>query len=329
MFRGAELTRLLAGVVMLVVLYMLIVRAKDVSTWRWLTKTCNSPTAASAENSPKQPEKADSKAPPPVKPAEPTGPTDEDPDEAETAKEEYQALTDGTLALGPEEMEAYDRMVEWVKNQSFARLDGRAKTNLWYTDLHDSAKKYRGELVALDLDIRRARDIGKNRYGVDLHEIWGVTDESRGRFYVAVVLDYPKGMPTGWDIRARARFAGYFLKLQGYESADAKPGQAPDRAPLLIGRLEWEPPVELTEADNSDEWFWGTIALGVVLAILGGRFLIAKLFPRKKTAAPRLVSSETGEAIPLDVWLERPAPMEEEEGNNIDGENEYQKGRDD
>ncbi len=328
MFRGAELTRLLAGVVMLAVLYMLIVRAKDVSTWRWLAKACNSSVAASAENSPKQPEKPNSNSKvPPL--AEPTGPTDEDPDEAETAKEEYQALTDGSLALGPEEMEAYDRMVEWAKNQSFARLSDRAQKDLWYTDLHDSAKKYRGKLVTLDLDIRRARDVGKNRYGIDLHEVWGVTEESRGRFYVAVVLDYPKGMPTGWDIRARAKFAGYFLKLQGYESADAKPGQSPDRAPLLIGRLEWEPPVEQSEADGSDEWFWGSIALGIILAILGGRFLIAKLFRRKKTAAPRLVSSETGEAIPLDVWLERSPPPEDDGGNNNDGENEYLKGQHD
>ncbi len=40
-----------------------------------------------------------------------TGPTDEDPDQAETAREEFQAVTDGSLTLGPEEMEPYDRLV--------------------------------------------------------------------------------------------------------------------------------------------------------------------------------------------------------------------------
>ena len=47
----------------------------------------------------------------------------------------------------------YDRLVEWVKNQSFARLDQRARKDIWYSHLHDEAGKYRGQLVALDMEI--------------------------------------------------------------------------------------------------------------------------------------------------------------------------------
>ena len=49
-----------------------------------------------------------------------TGPTDQDTDEAETAREEFQAITDGTLTLGPEEMEAYYRLLSWADSQLFA-----------------------------------------------------------------------------------------------------------------------------------------------------------------------------------------------------------------
>ena len=167
------------------------------------------------------------------------GPTDENPDQAGTAAEEFHAVTDGTNALGPEEIDPYNRLISWVKNQSFVRLDHRAEHGLQYTDLYEQPAKHRGKLVALDLDVRRTRSVGKNQYGVQLYEVWATTQESGGRVYDLIVLDYPKGMSRRDDIRHSARFAGYFLKLKGYEPGDAGPGQRPEKAPLLIGRLEW------------------------------------------------------------------------------------------
>ena len=89
---------------------------------------------------------------------QPTGPTDEDEEEAEAAKEEFQVLSDGTLTLGPEEMVPYNRLVSWVKSQSFARLWARAKKNLAYTYLYDDPPRRRGDLVALDVEIRLVRE---------------------------------------------------------------------------------------------------------------------------------------------------------------------------
>ena len=127
------------------------------------------------------------------------------------------------------------------KNQSFARLDAARKKGVWYADLYGEADKYRGQLVALDLNVRLVNDLGSMHFGFPLHELWGATEESRGRLYDAIVLDYPAEMPDRGFVHEKVRFAGYFLKLQGYEPATAKPGQRPDRAPLLIGRLEWAP----------------------------------------------------------------------------------------
>ncbi len=222
---------------MLALLYALINWAGNADNWRWLVQK---PPAVSPGPPSTAPERPLPKA---------TGPTEEDPDQTEMAREEFQAVTDGTTKLGPEEMVPYNRLVFWVRNQSFARLDRRAQHGLWYTDLYDQPDKHRGELVALSLDIRRAKDVGENEYGMKLYEVWGATEESRGRLYDLIVLDYPKGMPLGYDIRENARFAGYFLKLQGYEPANARPGQRPEKAPLLIGRLDWAaPPAAPTRA---------------------------------------------------------------------------------
>ena len=69
----------------------------------------------------------------------------------------------------------YNRLVSWVKNQSFARLWARAKKNLAYTYLYDDAPRHRGNLVALDVEIRLVRNAGKNDAGVPLYEAWATT----------------------------------------------------------------------------------------------------------------------------------------------------------
>ena len=136
-----------------------------------------------------------------------------------------------------------------------------------------------------------------------------MTDESRGRLYDLIVVGYPKELPVGYDIRSdygkvAARFAGYFLKLQGYESGLAKPGQRPEKAPLLIGRLEWTP-TTAPPADNSPELTWAAVLLGIA----GLAFLVWLVLFRPKRpmppAPPRVVDPSSGEAIPLDAWLEQ------------------------
>ena len=85
----------MTGLVMLAVLYMLIVRAGEPNMWRWF---------AGNDRPRRLPAEQQSRSRRLRRLPEATGPTDEDPDQAEEAREEFQALTDGTLKLGPEEM---------------------------------------------------------------------------------------------------------------------------------------------------------------------------------------------------------------------------------
>ena len=253
---------------------------------------------------------------------QPTGPTDDDPEEAEDAKGEFQALCDGTLSLGPEEMASYNRLVSWVKSQSFARLWARAKKDLAYTYLYDDAQRHRGALVALDVEIRLVRNAGKNDAGVPLYEAWATTRESGNHLYDLVVVDFPTKMPAGGGIRERARFAGYFLKVQGYESGVAKPGRPPEKAPLLIGRLDWRPTTAPEQAAAWEGWNLIWVAAGAALVVLmaAAGFIFWKA--GKATASRNTLTPPAGGVIPVEAWLEQCNAESHEGGDQTDEGNE-------
>jgi hypothetical protein len=308
MFRGAERMRLITAVLMLVVLYLLITQARNVDAWRWLA--------------PEEPKVAQgSSQEPPKKLPDATGPTDEDSDQEEEAKNEFQAITDGSLTLGPEEMEPYDRLVFWVKNQSYARLRQRARSNLLFTHLHDEPDKYRGQVVSMELTVRRILDAGKNRDGIQLYEVWGVSAESRDRLYVAIVVDLPKGMPIGASVHEKSRFVGYFFKLQGYHASGAKLGAVPEKTPLLIGRLQWEP-VAVPKVNNTWDSTVGLSLLVIFGLVLGLGMIYSKWYKRKPDPRAWIPTAAPGEVIPIEKWLEEANFIEDSRDNRPDGEEE-------
>ena len=133
-----------------------------------------------------------------------------------------------------------------------------------------------------------------------------MTDESRPWLYDLVVVEYPNGMSTGPSIRERAKFAGYFLKLQGYLPHDARPGQRPEKAPLLIGRLRVGA-ARVSPPDKTLEWALGTVLVAGVGLFLMGRLIWRVHIAQKnrlaaaaeKTGVPRPGTP----ANPVDAWL--------------------------
>ena len=152
------------------------------------------------------------------------GPTDADPDEQAAAKDEFQALTDGTLGIQPEEMFAYRRVFDWVAHQSFAELKDRAEKDVRLDDLMRSPSKMRGKLIQVDLDVRQAIPFEDKSLGDEkLYEIRGFSEDSGAWLYFVIVPSLPEGVKTGAHVEERVRVEGYFLKLQGYLEAGAKP----------------------------------------------------------------------------------------------------------
>ena len=185
---------LVKGLLKLLVVGMLIFTFKEVAE-----QSDSEDADSSAAKAPSTPaESAPQATPPaPAKPLVATDPTDEDPEEAEALKEEIQALTDGSLQMGPEEMEAYDRLVRWANSQPFELLQKRARKQSVLADFMQFPDKQRGRLFTLKLNVRRILPVDKTRDGIALHEVWGWTTESKTWLYVAVVIDLPQGMPIG------------------------------------------------------------------------------------------------------------------------------------
>ena len=328
MFRGAELTRLLSSLLMLAVLGMLIVQSQDAGNWQWLCgqqasggpidpansihgrpADDSSPAGVShaaaphadraSATSPRTHGKALDLPPPP------SGPTDLDEEERDAATEEFQALTDRTLEMHPEEMNAYWRLFSWVQGQTPAGLRKRAIKDVVMNDFVQSADDFRGKLVALDLNVRRVLryPAPKNRLGIkNVYEVTGFTTESQAWLYIGLTADLPKGMPIGSSVEERATFYGYFLKLQGYYRAGAKPDERPLAAPLLIGRMVWHSAAAAqAQGESFSQVFWVAIG-GAALAVVGGVWLIVRFFGGPPAAVPGGTLRPLPE-VPIDQWL--------------------------
>lgn len=290
-------------VVLLGVVGLLMVRARDPATWQWLVR--QEPSAAPSNPPPATAKAKPSNAAqsPPGGPVTP-GPTDEDQEQRADAAEEFQAVTDGTIGIQPEEMLAYWRLLLWTEHQSLDMLARRARGNVFITELMQFPEKYRGRLVTLDLNVRRvlAYDVditplGKRR----LYELWGFTEESKAWLYVAVTAHLPEGMPTGAEVYERVRLTGYFFKLQGYYEAGARPRAPALKAPLLVGRLTRYAPPAVQVSPQTDLWtgvMVAAAAAGLAL-IIGWQYVASRRAGQREIARRK----EAGRAV--RTWLQQ------------------------
>ena len=348
--RGADLTRLLTGIVMLAVLAMLISETAKPRNWAWMVSREKlvqeatavadgtsvhgrpievDPEAAKLVATPGGAVLAAAQSPPagPVAPPKlapktqaasakstetlpkPTGPTDVDEEEQEAAIEEFDALTDKTLEMHREEMPAYWRLLSWAEHQDISLLQKRAKKDVVFNDFIQSPDKYRGQLVALKLNVRRilGDDPGKNPLGLKrIYEVWGFTTESQAWLYVGVTGHIPEGMPIGPTIEEQVTFYGYFLKLQGYHEAGARPNARPLIAPVLVGKMVWRPSdfAHLRgQGQGLGDWLWILLVGGGIVILWGVRFMLGFLRGSKRRGLSE--RSWALPAVPVDEWLDR------------------------
>ena len=296
LFQGSELIRLISMIGMLIVLGSLMVV---------IAKTNQAPQqlqASSAGAGPVLTRGSDPEKSPQEHVIRPDL-TDQDSEQRQAATEEFQAVSDKTTEIQPEEMAAYWRLLTWVKQQPFHALDQRSKSDFILNDLLQEPGVHRGELLRLELNVRRvlSYEVPDNRLGVKrLYEIWGWTKESLAWPYVGIVTDLPKGFPIGSDISERAVFCGYFFKLQGYLEAGADPRARPLSAPLLIGRIEVRPQKQVPLVGTEGPWLIGLSAVAGLMLLTRVGWIISR---RKKRRVAPMVKGEI-QVLPADQWLE-------------------------
>lgn len=228
---------------------------------------------------------------------------DRDPEQWAAAVEEFEAITDGTMQIQPEEIGGYSRVLRWVREQPLETLRQRSTGHVLRKDfLHDPASK-RGKLYQVELQVCRVLPYtaSDSRLGSgQLYEVWGWAPESGAWLYVAVTPDLPPGFPTGATVAESAVLYGYFYKLQGYLEAGAAPRSKPLIAPLFLGKLEWRPKV--APATGTDRIFW---MAGISLCVLWFMFRANRSFRRGERPAHRQSAADDREhPLPADQWLQ-------------------------
>jgi hypothetical protein len=289
LFRGSELPRLLTMVVMLGVLWLLVDRAADPNTWRWIAP--GEPAAPGVARTPDQ--VTDDR------PSE--GPTDEDTLEQDAAGEEFQAVTD-KAPLAKEEMPAYWRLMAWQEHQSTSELQRRSKKSVTYSQLFHDPESWRGKLVEIPMHLRRTArvdNVTANPLNLKtMYEVWGWTSDSQPYWYWLVCPQLPPGMPQGQSIYEEATFVGYFLKLLSYEDHQGKQLATP----LLIGRLVWHPEPANPLA-RRDEWTWPWLAAIGLAAIFLVRWGVHFSLRRRNAKALEGNTRSVDDAA-VESWLE-------------------------
>jgi hypothetical protein len=287
MLRGSERIRLIAMLGTLCILGAIVFRAMKSDIAKPPAAEREIEDNLAGENA--LPAKSTGKGAGVEKPAEKetaaAGPTDEDPQEKAAAEEEFQALTDGSLGILPEEMFAYRRIFGWVERQSFAEMKARAERDVPLDGLMRNPSKFRGKLLQVDLNVRQAIPVDGKTLGVEtVYELRGFSEDSGAWLYFVIVPSLPEGAKTGANIEERMRVEGYFFKLHGYLEAGAKPRAAPLKAPLLLGRAHRLQPSAAKTKPADNTWLYYAAAVFVLLSFF---FTLAQFLARRKARRHR------------------------------------------
>ena len=285
---------------LLVVVGMLMVQARNASLWRWAANVAEdeSKPAQAVANTNAAVDDDNRFIETLV-----TGPNDQQAFEQSQAEYQFQAVTD-KAPNSAEEMPSYWRLMRWSMTESFDDLWERAHKDRYFTHLGQTPEKHRGELIAMTLQLHRAvphpPERQKNAAGVEqVYEVWGVTDESRTGLYCLLFYDLPPQFPMRPRIHEKVQFVGYFLKLISYEDALGKTRWAP----LLIGRLRLkENSAQFAQRQKESEarllpWvLGGAVVLFAGLAIWTRRYLAA--------SSVSGLESVTTDHQAIEHWLE-------------------------
>jgi hypothetical protein len=346
LFRGAEFTRLMTMVLMLVVLGMMIKSAGNPDTWKWLVGKPGHPDQVIAEGSNRdqpQQEQVPLKTTPPsaaagiaaVQPPAPkippaTGPTDEAEMEAAAAEEDFDFIVDNSIDVHAEEMPAYERLARWVINQPYQRLASRAlPKNPGYGTFVTDPQDFRqpGKIFNFEVHLRmvikfdvklKFHDEDDPHEPVTLYEMWGTTDESRGRLLHFLVYDPPAGLPLGKDVREDVRFVGYFFRVQGYEPAKAGLNSRIQLAPSFIGRIAWkarDPGMVLTSSELPWLFLIGGGAVALLIVWVGYLFLGR----RSRNVAYLATDLPPPPSLAVENWLDQVESGGEEPDGGLNG----------
>ncbi len=214
-------------------------------------------------------------------------------------------VTDNSLRMAKREMPAYWELVRKTANSSFNELDEVSNSRTKFNDFYNEPAKHRGELVTLDIVVRRVTkydaEAGNSAGIKSVYEIWGSTDQSQAWLYVFITNTLPEGFDEETLLRKKTSFAGYFLKLLAYQPGSASPNAKPLLAPLLVGRFK--DIQQATPTTKSDPPWWSTWEVTSIIVLLTVFFTARVLMGAKQKRQRRRDHQKSLSSVD-PTWLE-------------------------
>jgi hypothetical protein len=227
---------------------------------------------------------------------------------------EFESVTDRT-PVEFRDNAAYAMLLKRARGHSPAELAVVSRRDVLLPHVWQNPELYRGVPIhLLGTALRVLRYPSKLSETGWIYEASIITPDAPRNPYVCVFEEAPKGLPIGPNVSERVVFNGYFLKIWKYQAGDVARG-----APLLVGRIGWEPREPSTADGNNATLRWSLVAIGAMFLFSLARWMyqLVRAFtappalPRGATAAP----TEEIDPQDLDAWVHS---MGSDDGSNAD-----------
>ncbi len=150
---------------------------------------------------------------------------------------EFETVTDRT-PVEFRDNAAYALLLERARDKIARRARRRsAAATCQLPHLWQNPELYRGVPIhLLGTALRVLRYPSKLSKTGWIYEASIITPDATRNPFQCVFEEAPAGLPIGTNVSERVVFNGYFLKIMKYQAGDVARG-----APLLVGRIGWEP----------------------------------------------------------------------------------------
>jgi hypothetical protein len=220
---------------------------------------------------------------------------------------EFETVTDRT-PLEFRDNAAYSLLLTRARGRTAQELAAVSRRDIMLAHLWQNPKLYRGVPIhLLGTALRVLRYQSKLSPKGWLYEAWIITPETTRAPYVCVFEDAPEGFPIGPNVSERVVFNGYFLKIMKYQAGDTIRG-----APLLVGKIGWQPGEPAPAPGENSLLRWTLIGLGILFCASLARWIFQlRLFlsPRAKSflnsATP---ANQEIDPASIDAWVQSVAP---------------------
>jgi len=200
------------------------------------------------------------------------------------------------------DMAAYSLLLSRARGKTPAELAALSRRDVVLAHVWQNPELYRGVSIHLlgtaKRVIRNQAKMIENRW---LYEAYVFTPEAPRVPYICVFEEAPKGFPIGADVSERVVFNGYFLKIMKYKAGDVVRG-----APILVGRLGWEPHEPPSSEGTNTTLRWSLLIIGALFFVSLARWIyqLRRLFSPRGVAplpSPKAASEEIDPSS-LNAW---------------------------